>query len=194
MNVPNNPSAVLALRGNVPESDAFNELRSTRLSSLLWSFTNGPLQRVAAVYLPFSLYRLRYEMGRVRHTRYFAMEQVEGALDLYEFPDALNPIDFISVETRNRISPSLSTDRAASLLREKALRVIFQQGFFRLRRPQLQMECILDRFHIPYWLGFYGEDGGLRCRVLDAVRRRMEGQKATQLFERWLASSSDTRS
>jgi hypothetical protein len=133
-------------------------------------------------------------MGRARHTRYFAMEQVEGSLDLYEFPDALNPIDLISVETRNRIFPSLSADRAASLLREKALRLIFQQGFFRLRRPQLQMECILDRFHIPYWLGFYGKDGGLRCRVLDAVRRRMEGQKATQLFERWLASSPDTRS
>jgi hypothetical protein len=28
----------------------------------------------------------------------------------------------------------------------------------------------------------------LRCRVMDAVRRRMEGEKATELFENWLAA------
>jgi hypothetical protein len=41
---------------------------------------------------------------------------------------------------------------------------------------------------MPYWLGFYGADGALRCRVLDAVRRRMEGAKARALFEHWLAA------
>jgi len=28
----------------------------------------------------------------------------------------------------------------------------------------------------------------LRCRVLNAVRRRMEGAKASALFESWLAA------
>jgi hypothetical protein len=28
----------------------------------------------------------------------------------------------------------------------------------------------------------------LRCRVLDAVRRRVEGAKASALFEGWLAA------
>jgi hypothetical protein len=41
--------------------------------------------------------------------------------------------------------------------------------------------------HVPYWLGFYG-NAALRCRVLNAVRRRMEGAKASALFESWLAA------
>jgi hypothetical protein len=41
--------------------------------------------------------------------------------------------------------------------------------------------------HIPYWLGFYGR-AFLRCRVLNAVRRRMEGAKAAALFESWLTA------
>jgi hypothetical protein len=192
MNFPKNPSAVLTLRANVSELDAFNEFQTIRLASLLWRFRNGPLQRIAKAYLPFAQYRLQYEIGRARHTRYFALDQVEGVLDLYEFPDAINSNELLPVETRNKIAPALSPDRTEFLLREKALRLIFQQGFFRLRQPKLQLECIHNRFYIPYWLGFYGEDGGLHCRVLDAVRRRMEGQKSTFLFERWLADSSQT--
>jgi len=41
--------------------------------------------------------------------------------------------------------------------------------------------------HVPYWLGFYG-NAAARCRVLNAVRRRMEGAKASALFESWLAA------
>ncbi len=188
MNDQNAPSGNFALRPNVSESEAFSEFRSMRLSSLMWRLSYGPLQRIALVFLPFALYRLHYEMGRTRRTRYFALDQIEGALDLYEFPEAISPGNLLSIETRNRVVPTLSAGRAESRLREKALRLIFQQGFFRLRQPQLQIECILNPFHIPYWLGFYGIDGNLRCRVLDAVRRSMEGQKASLLFERWLAS------
>jgi hypothetical protein len=41
--------------------------------------------------------------------------------------------------------------------------------------------------HVPYWLGFYG-NAAARCRVLNAVRRRIEGAKASALFESWLAA------
>jgi hypothetical protein len=57
-----------------------------------------------------------------------------------------------------------------------------------VRRPKLTVACLPLDFHMPYWLGFYGADGALRCRVLDAVRRRMEGAKARALFEHWLAA------
>jgi hypothetical protein len=41
--------------------------------------------------------------------------------------------------------------------------------------------------HVPYWLGFYGNKVA-RCRAMDAVRRRIEGAKATALFESWIAA------
>jgi hypothetical protein len=40
--------------------------------------------------------------------------------------------------------------------------------------------------HIPYWLAFYGEGDRARLRVMDAVRRQMEGAKARALFEDWM--------
>lgn len=181
-------STILTLRANLSESDAFREFRSARFSSLVWRLGNGPLRRIAPVYLPFALYRLNYEMGRFRQTRFVALDQVAGALDLFEFPQAIKGDDLLQIETRNRIAPTLTVDRAESLLREKALRLIFQQGFFRLRSPRLEVDCIIKQFHIPYWLGFFGKDGSLRCRALDAVRRRIEGRKVTLLFESWLTS------
>jgi hypothetical protein len=41
--------------------------------------------------------------------------------------------------------------------------------------------------YLPYWLAFYGDETP-RCRVMDAVRRRIEGAKASAFFEEWLAA------
>jgi hypothetical protein len=188
MNDPRELSTIKTLRANVSEPEAFSEFRSTRLSSIVWRFGNGPLRKIAPVHLPFSLYCLQYELRRTCHRKFLAMDQVEGVLDLVEFPEALSSTDLLTIETRNKIAPTLSQGRAEFLLREKALRLVFQKGFFRLRKTQLEIQSVVKMFHIPYWLGFYGNDGSLHCRVLDAVRRRMEGPKVTQLFERWLAN------
>lgn len=188
MNSSRNLSTILSLPANVSQTEAFREFQSTRLPSLVWRLGNGPLQRIAPLYLPVALYRLRYQLGRVSRTRYFAIDQVEGSLDLFEFSHALADTDLHTIETQNKIAPALSCGGTETLLREKGLRLIFQQGFFRLSRLRLELDCVISQFHIPYWLGFYGRDGGLRCRALDAVRRRMEGPKATLLFERWLAN------
>jgi len=186
MNQSHNYSTILTLPPNVSESDALGEFRSARPASLIWRFRNGPLQRIAPAYLPFSLYRLRYELGRACRTRFVALDRVAGTLDLLEFPEALTANDLLPIETCNGITHAIPADRAEFILREKALRLIFQQGFFRLRCRELEVRCIIHKFYIPYWLGFFGRDGNLRCRALDAVRRRMEGQKAAVLFENWL--------
>ena len=136
MNNQHQTSAIFTLPPNVSESDAFREFRSTRLSSVIWRLGHGSLQRVAPLYLPFALYRLQYELGRTRYTRYVALDQVEGTLDLFEFPDLLTSENFRQVETRNKIAPALSTDRSETLLREKVMRMVFQQGFFPLHRPE----------------------------------------------------------
>ena len=73
------------------------------------------------------------------------------------------------------------------MLRQKVLRVIFQQGFFKVRDLQLEIALLPLELYVPYWVGFYGY-ATARCRVLNAVRRRMEGAKASALFESWLAA------
>jgi hypothetical protein len=74
------------------------------------------------------------------------------------------------------------------MLREKVLRIIFQQGFFKMRETTLKFTSLPELVHLPYWLGFYSSGELVRCRVMDAVRRRIEGAKASAFFEQWLAA------
>jgi hypothetical protein len=148
----------------------------------------GPLQKIAEAYVPFWLYRVRYEMGRAAHTRIFALDAVDGSLDLFEFPRVPEERELMSIDSRNRLAPALTEEGAAELVREKVLRVVFQQGFFKLRGARLEIAREPCEMYLPYWLGFYGGNGTVRCRVMDAVRRRIEGAKASAFFEQWLAA------
>jgi hypothetical protein len=179
---------VLSLRANVSREDAVRAFRARTVSSLYWRAMRGPLWRLALSYVPFCLYHVQYNIGTARHSRWFALDRVQGILDLFEFPDEPSHDRLIQTAARNCIPPSLSKEQVESILHEKVLRIIFQQGFFRVRETGLQVRKSAIEFSMPYWLGFYGQDGSLRCRVLDAVRRRMEGEKAAQLFENWLAA------
>jgi hypothetical protein len=148
---------------------------------------SGPLQRIAGVYVPFFLYRVRYELAGAPQTRLFALDAVDGSLDLLEFPSVPDESQLLALETRNCLLPVLSVTRATELLRDKVLRVIFQQGFFKLRQPKLEITREPIDLHLPYWLAFYGKEA-VRCRAMDAVRRRIEGPKASTFFEEWLAA------
>ena len=127
-------------------------------------------------------------MARASQTRLFAMDAVDGSLDLFEFPQLPGQQQLVTTDTRNRVEPSLSAGAADELLREKALRVIFQQGFLKVREASLKFCRKPDIGHLPYWLGFYSSGEIVRCRVMDAVRRRIEGAKASAFFEQWLAA------
>jgi hypothetical protein len=181
-------ATISSFRANVSRQEAVRAFGGSGLDAIYWRARRGQLTRVALAYVPFRLYRVQYELGSARHSRVFAMEAVEGTLDLFEFPSAPLSDQLQSVETRNFVTPKLAEDRAEALLREKVLRIVFQNGFFRVREPRLRIECLPGDFNLPYWLGFYGSESRLHCRVMDAVRRRMEGGKATALFERWLAA------
>ena len=157
-------------------------------SALYWRMRIGPLQKIAEAYVPFWLYRVRYEMGRAAHTRIFALDAVDGSLDLFEFPRVPEERELMSIDSRNRLAPTLTEEGAAELVREKVLRVVFQQGFFKLRDARLEIAREPCDMYLPYWLGFYGGNGTVRCRVMDAVRRRIEGAKASAFFEQWLAA------
>jgi len=183
-----NTAAIRTLKSRVTQEEAIRTLSSTGFSSFYWRIRSGPLRKIAQAYVPFWLYRVRYELGSATQTRLFALDAVDGSLDLFEFPSVPGGHEIVSLDSRNQIAPALTDQRAEGLLREKALRVIFQQGFFKLRQTGLEIVREPGELYLPYWLGFYGRKGLLHCRVMDAVRRRIEGAKASTFFEQWLAA------
>jgi hypothetical protein len=179
---------IRTLKPNVTQKEAVRAFSAPGFSSLYWRMRIGPLQKIADAYVPFWLYRVRYELGRTVHARLFALDAVDGSLDLFEFPRIPEPRELVCVESRNWMVPSLAAERAEEILREKVLRVVFQQGFFKLREARLEIAREPVELYLPYWLGFYGGGGAVRCRAMDAVRRRIEGAKASAFFEQWLAA------
>jgi hypothetical protein len=90
------------------------------------------------------------------------------------------------VESANALPPLIDEGRSLLLLEDKVRRAVFQAGFFRVRGLEVRPRRLPEDVHIPYWLGFYGDGERARLRVMDAVRRQMEGAKARALFEDWI--------
>lgn len=178
-------SSMRALKPNVSQEEAVRAFSGAGFSALYWRMRSGPLRRIADAYVPYFLYRVKYAGAPAR---LFAIDAVDGSLDLFEFPRIPDERESLALDGRNRLQALLTEERAAELLRDKVLRVIFQQGFFKLRDARLEITPVRGELHLPYWLGFHGRDGAVRCRVMDAVRRRMEGAKARAFFEHWLAA------
>ena len=177
--------SIRVLKPNVSQEDALRAFSAVGFSALYWRIRSGPLRRIADVYVQYFLFRVKCEDVP---PRLFAIDAVEGSLDLFEFPRIPDEREFLATGDRNRLKATLSADQAAGSLRERVLRVIFQQGFFKVRNTHLEISLVPFELHLPYWLGFYGRKEMVRCRVLDAVRRRMEGAKASAFFEQWLAA------
>jgi hypothetical protein len=180
-------TSIQTLKPNVSQDEALRKFSSVGLGALYRRIRVGPLRRIANVYVPFFLYRVRYPLGSAPQTRFFAIDAVDGSLDLFEFPGVPGDSQLTKIETRNCMPPALTDKRAEQILGDKVLRVIFQQGFFKLRDLPLQCTREPIELHLPYWLAFYGHETA-RCRVMDAVRRRIEGAKASAFFEQWLAA------
>ena len=178
-------SVIHALKPNVTQAEAVRAFSGAGVSALYWRMRSGPLRRIADVYVPYYLYRVKYAGAPAR---LFAIDAVDGSLDLFEFPRIPVERDLLALDGRNRLQATLTEERAAELLRDKVLRVIFQQGFFQIRDARLEITPVRCELHLPYWLGFHERDGSVHCRVMDAVRRRMEGAKASAFFEQWLAA------
>ena len=178
-------NVIHALKPNVTEEEAVRAFSSAGVSALYWRMRSGPLRRIADAYVPYYLYRVKYAGAPAK---LFAIDAVDGSLDLFEFPRIPAERELLALDGRNRLQATLTEERAAELLRDKVLRVIFQRGFFRIRDARLEITAVRCELHLPYWLGFHERDGLVHCRVMDAIRRRMEGAKASAFFEQWLAA------
>src|SRR3981189_3001455 len=127
------PTYIQTLKPNVTQQEAFRTFSGASLSTLYWRMRSGPLRRIADVYVPYWLYRVQYNMGRAAHKTLFAIDAVNGSLDLFTFPRIPDAKDFISVHTKNYVTPSLPGLVGGAFLRQKVRQVIFQQGFFKVR-------------------------------------------------------------
>jgi hypothetical protein len=180
-------SSISVLKPNVTREEALRAFSAVGLSALYWRVRRGPLRQIADIYVAYQLYRVNYRLRSGVRSSLFAIDAVNGSLDLFVFPQAPSENELMMIRTRNHVAPLLAGDHLEKLLREKVLRAIFQQGFFKVSEPHLEIHSEPTEFHIPYWLGLYG-NGRAHCRVMDAIRRRIEGPKASALFEEWLAA------
>ena len=62
--------------------------------------------------------------------------------------------------------------KAAALLEDKLRRIVYQTGFFRVRRLAFRATPLPLELHVPYWLGFYDRGGTVRLRIPDTVLLR----------------------
>ncbi len=174
--------AVRSLAPRVSESQAIEAFEKG-----VWRAIRGEqLRSIAAAYLPFRLYEVEVTNGGKRTVSIFAIDAVTASLDLYEFEHVPERAEVVTVESANALPPRIDEAQSLKLLEDKVRRAVFQAGFFRVRGLEVQPRRLPVDVHIPYWLGFYGDGDRARLRVMDAVRRQMEGAKARAVFEDWI--------
>jgi len=158
-----------------------------RLANLI----RGPVRSIAEVYIPYRMFRVRIVIAGRQQNPIFALDAVEGVLDLFEFPTVPDEGVLHTVETRNVLPVSLDLiSQNMARMREKLIaqvrRMVFARGFFKLRQLEIKAEPIPLDFCIPYWVCFRGAGETVHFDVLDAVRRKREGAKIRHLIEAWL--------
>jgi len=127
---------------------------------------SGPLRRTRCLRSYF-LFPVKYAE---RPRGLFAIDAVDGSLDLFEF--LRYRLNGIAEMEPQPAEATLTTERAVELLRDKSLARNFPAGFFQIAATPSGDHACACELHLPYWLGFRERAGAVRCRVMDAVRRR----------------------
>jgi hypothetical protein len=182
-------STILTLRPRVGCADAIRAL-SGGMPGMFKGVWQGPLRSVAEIYIPYRLFRVEIRDRRKLERRWLALDAVRGTFDPYRFDPEPDASDLVAVETRNHPAAVLAPEEARLLLLEKVRRVVFGQGFFKLRQPEFHAEPSGVEFHIPYWAGFRGRHSRAHLSVLDAVRGCPEGAKMRAFLTEWMSADS----
>jgi hypothetical protein len=180
-------STITILRPNVTREEALRALETRGPLGLPRRLTGGPLRTVADVYVPFRMYRVTITSAGRTEVKILGFDAAFGLLDPFEFPAVPSGRQTSTVETRNAAPSTLDEAAAAQMLTDKVRRLLFLQGFFRLRNLDIHVEALAQTVHFPYWVGFYGSGQAATLRVIDAVRRRPEGAKMRHALRHWLA-------
>jgi hypothetical protein len=175
---------IRCLRPNVAQHEA---LAALERRGGLW---RGRLRQLASAYLPFRLYHVEVVNRGASKFAFYGADTVSGQLDLYEFGAEPAETDLVTVTTRNAPVARLAEPLALELLENRVRRAVFQTGFFGVRGLAIRARALDVEFHVPYWLGFFGNGERATLQAMDAVRRTFEGAKARAVFSDWLLEGS----
>jgi len=176
---------IRTLRPRVTREQAI-EILAGGFAGAVRRVARGPLRSVAAVFIPFELYRVTVIRGTARETVTLGIDLVDGALDLYRFDPPPRSNETESICTRNGVAQALSTSAAEDALRSRVTRLAYQKrGFLAAGHVDIDLES-LATLYVPYWAGFFGRHASASLVVLDALRCRFEGPKVRRLIRGWL--------
>jgi hypothetical protein len=177
---------IFSLQSGIGHEQALRKLSPSGPIGMLRRIVTGDLLGVSEIYIPYRLYKVTVDDRRVRSARYLAVDAVSGALDPYEFGEPPVPERYAEIETQNCLPVRFPEAESRALILEKARRLLFSGGFFRVARPVIAAELIGAEFYVPYWAGFYGHEQNVRVLMLDGIRGTVEGSKVSQLVRAWL--------
>jgi hypothetical protein len=180
---------IRSLRHESDPAIALRQLAAPGIAGILQRWWNGPLRGVSEIYIPYRLYSVVFADRGFQRFHYYALDAASGTLDPYEFDAVPESSEWIEVEARNSYPVRVEEQETRRLAMERVRRRLFSRGFFRLAYPQVTAELLQPEFYLPYWVGFYGDDGNLTLKVMNGVRRTMEGTKICHLLKAWLTEA-----
>ena len=180
---------IRSLKPNVTREEAIRHFTNGVLNGAV-ELIRGPVRSLAEFYIPYRLFQVTIRSGGREQSETFAMDAVRGVLDLYQLPALAAYDEFLTLQTRNVLPAELDAAQAEERLIAKVRRMVFTQGFFRVRDLKIEATPISGEICIPYWVCFRGSGERAHLAILDAVRRRPEGAKVRRLVEEWLRSDN----
>jgi hypothetical protein len=97
---------IRSLKPNVSREQAMQHFSAGPLN-LLTNLTRGSVRSIAELYIPYRTFRVRIGSGGREQSRIFALDAVQGVLDLFEFPSPPAESDLLTIETRNVLPSTL---------------------------------------------------------------------------------------
>jgi hypothetical protein len=180
---------ICSLRANVSREEASRHFTGG-LRGVAAGFIRGRARSIADLYIPYRLFRVKISNRGREEIRIFALDAVEGALDLFEFPGLPGESEVVALKTRNVLPCRLAPEQMQQLIMNQVRRLVFSRGFLRLQDLQMEATAIAGEVYLPYWVCFRGNAQVARLEVLDAVRRKPEGGKVRGLVQDWLRGDS----
>lgn len=151
----------------------------------------GQLRAVIGLRVPYHVFTVtRGETDEVL----LAIDAVSGQLDLHHVTDPHlidhEVIDIISSESRStstmrRVPARLSIEESTALVRERALRLAFLNGFFKIGNRSVNCSY-RSEISVLYWVGVFERNDRVQIEVIDALRGKFEGAKVRDLATEYI--------
>ena len=118
---------IRSLQANVSIEEAKSQFLGGSLSKVARDLAFGPLRSVATIHIPFRLFEVAITNGGANQTEFFALDVVNGTLDVFRF-DSVPDTEL--VESRNVLDVAVDDQTANELVLSAVRRALYSHGFF----------------------------------------------------------------